>query len=155
MGDGDAGGRWVEDPVLPELPAPPTSLIRVRGAQLLRVYNVDSSNRGSRRGYTDTVALAWARLPEGGWALLAAWQGSWRGQGGRTTGRARWGWVRLLQDRVEAVERPPRIEGFAWFGWAEDSALGEAVRAAALLLPEHLRKAALTPKAPPDPGLTA
>lgn len=144
--DEDEGGRWVEDPILPEVEPPAPGDILVRGAQLLRRVNIEAHNKSSRGGHTDMVALAWARLPDGDWAVLAAWQGAWRQESGRTTGKARYGWVRLLEDRVEPVDRPPQIEGFEWFGWHRDSALGKAVRAAALLLPEGMREAALTPK---------
>lgn len=139
-----------DDPILPEVAPPAADAILVRGAQLLRRLNVEAHNRSSRGGHTDMVALAWARLPDGDWAVLAAWQGAWRQESGRTTGRARFGWVRLLPDRVEPVEKPPRIEGFAWFGWHADSEIGKAVRAAVLLLPEHLREKALTPKPAAD-----
>lgn len=139
---GAHGGRWVEDPILPEVDPPPAEEIEV-GAQLIRVLNVESHNQSSR-GHTDVVVLARAPIAGGGERVLAAWQGAWQ-QGSRTTGKARFGWCRELPDRVVLVERPPRIAGFAWFGWHAQSQLGKAVWQAARLLPKHLRLAALTP----------
>jgi len=76
--------------------------------------------------------------------VLGAWQ-----QGGRTTGRARWGWCRILQDRTRAAPAPPRLEDDDdpddWHGQHPDSEFAKAVRQAALTLSEHLREAALTP----------
>lgn len=141
-------GRWVDDPILPEVSAPPPERVLVRGAQLIRVINVDAPNRASRKGFTEAVILAWARLPDGDWAVLAAWQGAWQ-QHGHTTGLARCGWVRLLTDRVQAMPIPPvsgLIDGAQWHGHHELSQFAEAVRQAALLLPEDQREAALTPR---------
>lgn len=95
-------GRWSDPPILPELPPPPEHLIRVRGAQLVRVYNVDAPNPGSRGGWTQALALAWARLPSGDWAALLAWLSGWH-EDGRTTGKGRYGWCRILPDRTRAV----------------------------------------------------
>lgn len=144
---GDERGRWEEDAILPELAAPPADSIQVRGAQLVHRLNVEAHNTPSREGYTEAVILAWAPLPDGGWAVLAAWLGAWRREDGRTTGKARYGWCRLLEDRVRPVD-PPRtlIDGAEWHGHHELSQFALAVRQAALLLPENLREAALTPK---------
>jgi hypothetical protein len=153
----DRVGRWVEPPILPEVDAPAPDLIQVPGAQLWRRLNVEAHNKASRGGHTEFVVLARAPLPDGSWAVLAAWQGAWRQPGGRTTGKARFGWVRLLEDRVTPATPPPGLvarEGFEWHGWAQSSQIAEAVRQAAALLPEYLRAAALTPKpAVPDDEL--
>lgn len=145
-------GRWAEDPVLPELPAPPPDQVSVRGAQLLRVYNVDAASSGSRGGYTEAVALAWARLPDGDWAVLAAWLSGWQ-QDTSTTGKGRYGWCRLLEDRVRAVAPPRhRIAGAEWHGHHELSEFARAVRQAALLLPEEMRATALAPMPADETG---
>ncbi len=142
-------GRWVDEPILPELPAPPAHLVQVRGAQLVAVRYVDPAGR--RRGEGDAVILAWAPLPAGGWAVLVAWIGAWQ-QNNRTTGAPRWAWCRYDKDLVRPA-KPSRPlverEGFEWHGWHRDSDLAEAVRQAAASLPEHLREAALTPRRQP------
>ncbi len=145
-------GRWVDAPILPELPPPPARLVRVDGAQLIRVYNVDAPNPGSRGGYNEAVVLAWAPLADGGRGVLAAWLGGWQ-EGHRTTGKGRFGWCRLLSDRVREIP-PPRakIEGAEWHGHHELSEFAAAVRQAAELLPEPVRAAALTPKPASAPG---
>jgi hypothetical protein len=147
VGDTDAG-RWVDDPPLPEVTPPPEHLIAVRGAQRLRVNNQDHPDPRRRGGHTDTVALAWARAPGGGWAALLAWLGAWQ-QHGHTTGRGRFGWCRIPEVRVEAMPPDP-LPGAAWYGWFEPNELGAAIQAAALTLPGHLREAAVTPR--PDDG---
>ncbi len=146
-----APGRWVDDPVLPELPPPPVHLIRVDGAQLIRVMNVDAHNRGSRGGYTEAVVLATAPLGDGGTGILAAWLGGWQ-EGHRTTGKGRYGWCRLLADRVREVA-PPRakIDGAEWHGHHVEGEFAGAVRQAAELLPEEMRAKALAPKPPAAP----
>lgn len=133
----------MDGPPLPLLKPPPPHLIAVRGAQRLRVMNVDDPDPRRRNGHTETIALAWAQIPGGGWAVLLAWIGVWQ-QNSRTTGRGRYGWCRILDDRVRAmpaVHRP----GVAWYGWAQPNELDTAIEAAAATLPEHLRAAALEP----------
>lgn len=142
----------MDEPILPELPAPPVERIAVRGAQRLRVLNVDSPNPGSRGGFTECVALAWARLPDGDWAALLAWLSGWRGEDGRTTGRGRFGWYRVLEDRTKAMpiwpHRDPDVE---WHGYHADDEIAVAMREAAATLPEQLREAALTPRPGAEP----
>jgi len=137
---GPESGRWIEAPILPALPPPPPERIVIRGARLVRVMTPQG-------GHTDAVILAWARLGSGAWGALAAWGGHWQ-QGGRTTVRARWGWVRLVAVQVRPVEPPRRrIEGAEWHGWHAESEFARAVREAALMLPADRRDAALTPRA--------
>jgi hypothetical protein len=147
-----AVGRWVDEPVLPELPPPPAHLIRVEGAQLIRVLNVEAHNPPSRGGYTEAVVLATAPLADGGTGALVAWLGGWQ-EGHRTTGRGRYAWCRRLEDRVREVDPPQRrIEGAEWHGHHELSEFAAAVRQAAELLPEEMRADALTPKRAPGSG---
>lgn len=142
----DAPGRWVDEPVLPELPPPPVHLIRTEGAYLIRVMNVDAHNPASREGYTEAVVLATAPLADGGTGVLVAWLGGWQ-EGHRTTGRGRYGWCRRLEDRVREVDPPQRrIDGAEWHGHHAEGEFAEAVRQAAESLPEELRAKALTPK---------
>lgn len=138
-------GRWVDDPPLPPLAKPPDRLIETSGARLIRVYNVNSPDPRRRDGYTEAVVLARAPIPGGGWAVLAAWLGGWQ-EGGRTSGRARFGWCRWLTDRCKIVT-PHVVGGAEWHGWPAESEFAQAVRLAAACLPEHLRAAALTPAA--------
>ncbi len=142
----------MDEPVLPEIAAPPVDLIQVHGARLVRVLNVVDPDPRRRRGFREAVILAHAPIPGGGWAVLAAWIGAWQ-ERSRTTGGPRWAWVRLLEDRV-APHTPDRplveAEGHEWHGYHELSDMAEAVRLAAASLPEHLRDAALTPR--PAPG---
>jgi hypothetical protein len=133
----------VDDPPLSELPPPPPHLIAVRGAQRLRVNNLNHPDPRRRGGHTDTVALAWARTPDGEWTALLAWLGAWQ-QDGRTTGRGRFGWCRIPEGRARVmpvVDRP----GIAWYGMYEPNELGAAIGLAAETLPEELRTAALEP----------
>jgi hypothetical protein len=146
----DEGGRWIEEPLLPELPAPAADQIIVRGAQLVRVVFGDVAADSRHQGYTEAVVLAWAKTAQGGWGVLLAWGGSWRQRNGRSTVKARWAWCRLLPDRVTPVPRPrallPEDE---WHRHHPGSEFSEAVRAAAASLPEHLRDRALQPAEPP------
>ena len=97
--------------------------------------------------------LAWARLGDGGWGVLLAWAGGWRGVDRRQVERPRWGWCRLIADLVKA-QRPRRYEDPAhrWHGHWEGSVLEEAVEHAAIDLPRELRAAALTPRWTMDPA---
>jgi hypothetical protein len=70
---GDRTGKWTEPTLLPELPPPPPDRIRVRGARLVRVY--DPPGTAKVDGGREAVVLAWARLPDGAWAILLAWAG--------------------------------------------------------------------------------
>lgn len=155
MTTGGGAGRWVDDPPLPEITPPPSGVPLTLGATLIRVYDVAELAGGERRrrGYTEAVILARTPYPAGGWAALAAWLGSWQ-QGTHTTGRARWGWVRLPgpdDERVQPMPRPSAaslIEGAEWHGHHELSEFAEAVRQASATLPEGDRAAALTPLDP-------
>lgn len=143
---GESGDReWLEDPLLPELPAPPFDRIQVRGARLVRVYDEPGTRR--QDGGREAVIVAWAQLPDGGWAVLLAWA-SLAKLGIKTTALARWCWCRLIEDRVKPV-RPKRgtepDPDQAWHGWFEPGELSEAIWQAAATLPERLRKAAVTP----------
>lgn len=144
-------GRWAEPPILPELPPPPADLIAVRGAQVVRVHDIDNPNP-KLRGHTEAVVLAWAPIPAGGFAGLCAWLAGWNEQGphgGHTTGRGRFGWLRILEDRVEAW-RPPHPyltdPDRGWHGLGDPGEVSSAIEQAVATLPEHLREAALTPK---------
>lgn len=149
----DDAGRWVDDPPLPALAPPPPGVPLTLGAVLIRVYVVvELAGERQRRGFTEAVILARTPYPAGGEAALAAWLGSWQ-QGGRTTGRARFGWVHVPadDDRVRPMPRPPAaslIDGAEWHGHHELSEFAAAVRAAAAMLPESDRAAALTPREP-------
>lgn len=150
---GDAlEGRWVDDPPLPALAEPPSALIRTHGAQLVRVHAVDQPDPRRHGGFTEALFLAWAPIPGSrDWAVLAAWLGHWQ-EDGRTTGRGRYGWLRVAHDdaqrgRVRAV-RPFPLEGDEWHGHHPDSEFTAGVSGAVASLPEGLRAAALTPRQP-------
>lgn len=153
---GDDKGRWLDDPPLPELTPPPTGLIAVRGAQVVRVHHIDHPNP-KMRGFTEVVVLAWARLPGGDWAGLCVWLSAVQepgAHGAHTTGRGRFGWLRILPDRVEAWRPPHRyLDGDdGWHGQGDPSEVSDAIVRAAATLPEHLRAAALTPREPEQPA---
>lgn len=142
----------MDEPPLPPLKDPPPHLILVRGAQLVRVHNVDDPDPRRRRGFTQVVILAWAPLPGGGWAGLCVWLSGWHGpgpRGSRVTGRGRFAWCRILRDRVEAW-RPPRPyiqdPDQGWHGQGDPSEVSEAMARAAETLPRHLREKALQPR---------
>lgn len=148
---GTSAGRWVEDPILPELKPPPIDRIRVTGARLLHVVNIDARNTASRGGYTKTVALAWARTADGQAAALLAWLSAWQ-ESGHTTGKGRIGWCRILEDRTRAVvPYPPTDAGDDWFGEHVWSQFAAAIREACETLPTGLRERAAVPHPWPGP----
>lgn len=155
--EGDADqGRLLDDPPLPELTPPPPGLIAVRGTQVVRVHHIDHPNP-KMRGFTEVVVLAWARLPDGDWAGLCVWLATVQEpgpHGAHTTGRGRFGWLRILPDRVEAWRPPHRyLQGeHGWHGQGDPSEVSGAIARAAATLPEHLRAAALTPREPEQPA---
>lgn len=151
-GSGEArAGRWADAPILPELPPQPVELIQVRGAQRLRVFNVDAPNVASRRGFDEAVAVAWARLPDGDWAALLGWLSGWRGEDGRTTGRARHAWCRILPDRTQAMPIWPQTNPeHEWHGHHREGEFAQAVWDAIETLPEELREKAAVPYEPDD-----
>lgn len=147
----DEPPQYTEDPILPEITPPPPGRIQVRGAQLMQIF--DSKDRtltigGKTRkdGGREAVALAWARIPDGGWAVLLAWT-SYARIGLQATALARWGWYRLDRERVEPKPAPRTLnEGAAWHGWHAESELHKAVLKAVRLLPGHLRELAIKPR---------
>lgn len=146
-------GRWTEPAILPELPPPPADRIQVRGAQRLRIYNIDDPDHRKRAGYREAVAVAWARLPGGDWAALIGWMGYWREPNGRATGKARHAWVRVLPDRTRAMPlRPQRDPEREWHGQHRDSEFAQAVRDAVATLSAELRERAAAPYEPGPDG---
>jgi len=151
----------VDEPPLPELvdppPPPPDHLIKVHGAQLVRVVNIDDPDARRRRGFREAMFLAWAPVHGGEdwiWAALTAWLGH-RQTGARTTGGGRHAWLLLATDdlercRIRAV-RPYVMDDDEWHGHDPASEFSIAVRDAAATLPERLREAAVTPR-PPEPA---
>lgn len=138
-------GHWVEPPLLPPLPPPPPDRIQIRGAKLVRVY--DPPGTAKVDGGREAVVIAWARLPDGAWAVLLAWAGRWMDIGtSHQTEAARWGWCRYDEARVKP-RRPPQVlyEGACWHGWHEDGELNRAIHEAVASLPEHLRATAIQP----------
>jgi hypothetical protein len=145
-----ADARWLDDPPLPELAPPPAQRILVRGAQVVRVHFTDEPNE-KQRGHIEVVVIAWARLPGGDWAGLCVWLAAVRKpgpRGTRTTGGGRYGWLRMLPDRVQSW-RPPRPyladpdEG--WHGQGEPGEVSAAIERAAATLPEEVRERAVRP----------
>ncbi len=153
MGEASDEGRFIDEPPLPELKSPPPELYAVRGAQVVRVHHIDHPNP-KMRGFTEVVVLAWARLPDtGDWAGLCVWLAAVQepgphGAGG--VGAGRFGWLRMLPDRVEAWRPPHRyLEGeHGWHGQGDPGQVSEAIERAAQTLPEHLRERALIPREP-------
>lgn len=144
-------GRFLDDPPLPALKPPPPELIAVRGAQLVRVHFVDHPNP-KMRGFIEVVVLAWARIPGSrDWAGLCVWLGTVQepgAHGAHTTGGGRFGWLRILPDRVEAWRPPHRyLEGESgWHGQGDPGQVSEAILRAAATLPAHLRELAVQPR---------
>lgn len=153
----DRPGRWTEPPILPEVPAPPPGRILVRGARLVRIYDGTESRTVSGRprpdGGREAVILAWARMPDGGWAILLAWTSYWLWENPpHQTALARHGWYRLDEERVKP-RKPPRTltEGADWHGWHPESEISIAIRRAAETLPPEMREQAMRP-APEPPA---
>ena len=146
----DRDGHWVESPLLPDaVPAPPLDRIVIYGAKLVRVYGEPGGKKPD--GGREAVIVAWARMPDGRWAVLLAWAGHWMSEKGpHQSERARWGWYVLDPERVKP-RTPPQVlyEGAMWTGWHEDSELSIAMREAAGTLPGDMQAAALKPA--PDP----
>lgn len=147
----EAAPEYTEGPILAELAPPPPDLIRVRGAQLVQIYDEPGgvrmvNGRPQRDGGREAVVLAWAPIPAGGWAVLLAWT-SYARLDLRATALARWGWYRLAEQRVKPRPQPRTVPADAeWHGWHELSELHQAIVRAAATLPEQLREAALTPR---------
>lgn len=152
----DRPGRWTEPPILPEVPAPPPDRIVVRGARLVRVYGSsesrDVAGKPRRDGGREAVVLAWARMPDGAWAVLMAWTRYWTDEDPpHGTALAQHGWYRYDEERVKPQKtRRPNYEGAEWHGWHEDSELAQAIRDAAATLPPEMREQATTPAPDPD-----
>lgn len=149
--DDESAGHWVEPPLLPTAPAPPLDRIRVRGARLVRVYagteSRDVAGKPRRDGGREAVTLAWARMPDGGWAVLLAWAGHWAYDSPpHQTEAARWSWCRYDEERVQP-RRPPQVlyDGAAWHGWAIEGELNRAIGEAVASLPGRLRETAIRP----------
>lgn len=148
--DEELPGRWVDDPPLPALKPPPPDLIQVHGARLVHVLQIDDPDPRRQEGYTPVLFMAWAAIPGSrDWAVLAAWLGT-RQEALRTTGRGRWGWLRLTPDDLERgrvrAHTPYREPEDEWWGQHPLSEFTKAGRAAAATLPEHLREKALQPR---------
>jgi hypothetical protein len=143
-----AAVQWTEPPILPWLDPPPPERIIVRGARLVRIYNDEHADPRRSHGFREAVILAWARRGDGRWGALMAWAGWCRSERGTGTEAARCGWVLVDEQRVRPVaparSHLPGIE-YTWYGREEPCELGHAIRAAAQMLPEQLRTAALTP----------
>jgi len=140
----------VDEPPLPTLAAPPPGLIRVRGAQPARVYDIDNPDPRKHKGFTEVLFIAWAPIPDTrDWAVLTAWLGAWQ-HGARTTGKGRWAWLRLTEDdvargRVRAVTPVLEPED-EWHGHHPLAQFTIGARQAAASLPERLRELALQPR---------
>lgn len=133
--------------MLPEVPAPPSDRVLVRGARLVRVYDPPGHARGLADGGREAVILAWARTPDRHWAVLMAWTSYWAFENPpHQTALARCGWYVLDEQRIRP-RRPPRTlgEDRAWHGWSPEGELQNAIDGALLLLPEDLRAAAAAP----------
>jgi hypothetical protein len=142
----DDGGYWIagEEPLPLLADAPPPELIRVDGARLLRIYDPPEKRKPSDGGW-EAVVIATAPRQDGPWGGLLAWIGR-RIIDAHQTGRARWAWCLLVKEQIEVVKpRRPYSPEAEWYGIEMPNQLGIAIRQAALLLPEHLRDAAMTP----------
>lgn len=144
-------GRWVDEPPLRELATPPPHLIQTHGAQLVRIYTIDDPDPRRHEGYTEALFLAWAPIPNSrDWAVLAAWLSAWQ-DGVRTTGKGRYGWLRIVMPadiesgRVRAV-KPFVMDEDEWHGHHPLAEFSIAVRAAVASLPEGLRERAVRPR---------
>ena len=155
--------RWVDEPPLPKLvdpkPPPPARLIRVHGAQLVRVYNIDDPDPRKWEGFTEVLFLAWAPIRGGEdwvWAVLTAWLGH-RQTGSRTTGGGRHAWLLLTRDDLRRGRgrpaEPMSKDEAEWWGHDSTAQFSIAVRAAAATLPKGLRERALRQRlaAPSEP----
>ncbi len=125
----------------------------MRGARLIRIYTIDDPDPRRNGGFREAAVLAWARLGSGDWGALTAWLGGWQ-QNGRTTGKGRWAWCRVLLDRTQPMPIPRRYDEEAeWHGHyeADLDEFTAAMHQAAASLPPHLREAALAPSLSPIP----
>jgi len=153
-----ATAEWTEGPILPWVDpyeSPPAELIIVRGARYVRVYNgPDRGRNHPPDGFREAIVLAWAQRTDRSWAALMAWAGWCRSPRLTGTEAARCGWLLVDEQRVRPV-KPMRSHhpdiAYAWYGHEEPCELGRAIRAAAEMLPEQLRAAALTPAAHQGP----
>lgn len=148
----------MDEPPLPITPPPPPHAHLHYGARRLRIHVIKTSAGASRRaGFQDIVILARAPLPDGSWALLAAWLGAWQHHA-HTTGGPRWAWLRYTPPAPGALDpaQPmPRSRqespagGIGWHGQPDDGDFARAILLAAGALPAEVREQALTPL--PDP----
>lgn len=136
--------RWLDEPLLALVPPPPPPVeIVAPGARLLAVHTPP----GVPYRWTRSVALAWARMPSGGWAVLLAWESVRAvGDAGRRVA-PRWSWCRFDRDLCDPLRptAPGNPWGQEWHGRKPGDPLDRAVRAAVASLPEALRAAAVTP----------
>lgn len=150
--------RWVDEPPLPELDPenphqpPPDHPIKVHGAGLVRVYNIDDPDPRKREGFTEALFLAWSQIRGGEdwvWAVLTAWLGH-RQTGASTTGGGRHAWLLLTRKDLERgrvrAAKPVSKDEDEWHGHDSTAEFSIAVREAAATLPEQLRERALRPR---------
>lgn len=148
----DEPGRWIERPILDELPAPLPGWIAVPGAILLAI---ETPPRTTPYRWDCAVALAWARSPATGTvAVLLAWASIWRprDEARRDRVEPRWGWYRFNPRQCRAMNgvRTPNAWGQEWWGAAPNASISRAMREAVASLPPELRAAALRQATPEE-----
>lgn len=148
----DEPGRWIDHPLLEELPEPPPGWIATPGAILLAV----ETPRGTTPYRWDcAIALAWARSPATGIvAVLLAWESVWSPRDEARPRRLapRWGWYRFNPPQCRAMKavRTPNPWGQEWWGRPQGAPISVAMREAAASLPPELRATALRQATPEE-----